>query len=213
MTTTRLVLVRHGESWAQDAQVVGGHAGCRGLSARGRSQVERLRDRLERTAELADATALYASVMPRAVETAEVLASAIGGLVAVQDCDFCEGHPGDADGLTWAEASERFAIEQQPFNPDARFAPSAETWNEMQARVSRGLDGIVERHRGESVVVACHGGVILHSMVRWLGLEPAGRDRAWLNPLNASITEWRIAHDGGDRVELVRFNDASHLAD
>ena len=55
-----------------------------GLTERGRRQVEALGDRLAPTGELAGADALYASVLPRAIETAELLAPA---LVA-----------GDADG-------------------------------------------------------------------------------------------------------------------
>jgi broad specificity phosphatase PhoE len=82
--------------------------------------------------------------------------------------------------------------------------------------VARGLDTVIERHRGETVVVACHGGVIVHSLVRWLGLGlAAGAQRAWLNPVNTSLTEWRFAENpwvpGGMGLELVRFNDHAHL--
>jgi broad specificity phosphatase PhoE len=100
------VLVRHGESMAMVDSVVGGHEGCRGLSDLGRRQVEALRDRLAATGELR-ADALYASVLPRAIETAEILAPALGGLDVRQDCDLCEQHPGEGDGLTWAEFEER----------------------------------------------------------------------------------------------------------
>ena len=87
--------------------IVGGHEGCRGLSDRGRRQVEALRDRLVATGELR-ADALYASVLPRAIQTAEILAPALGGLDVRQDCDLCEHHPGEGDGLTWAEFEERY---------------------------------------------------------------------------------------------------------
>src|SRR6187455_1095856 len=103
---TRIVLVRHGESRAQELGILGGHGGCQGLSLRGRAQAEALRDRLGSTDELAGATVLYSSIMPRAVETAQIISPALGGLEVRSECDFCEGHPGDADGLTWAELEE-----------------------------------------------------------------------------------------------------------
>ena len=111
MEGTRIVLVRHGESRAQELGILGGHDGCTGLSDLGREQVGLLRDRLAATGELADATALYSSLMPRAIETAEILAPALGGLEVRRECDFCEGHPGEADGLTWAELDERYPVE------------------------------------------------------------------------------------------------------
>ena len=46
MEGTRIVLVRHGESRAQELGILGGHDGCTGLSDLGREQVGRLRDRL-----------------------------------------------------------------------------------------------------------------------------------------------------------------------
>lgn len=212
---TRVVLIRHGESRAQQDQIVGGHAGCKGLSDRGRRQAEALRDRIAATHELDSTVALYASVMARAVETAEMIAPALPGLDVVQDCDFCEHHPGEADGLAWEEFEERFGRPQGPFDPDLRRAPGSETWNEMAARVWRALDAIVERHAGELVVVVCHGGVIIQSLSRWLGLTVAGEDRGWLSPANASLTEWRFAPNPYNPVtlpvELVRFNDFAHV--
>ena len=74
MDGTRIVMVRHGESLAQARRIVGGHQGCEGLSTTGRLQVEALRDRWKARDELGGDVVLYASVMPRAIETAEILA-------------------------------------------------------------------------------------------------------------------------------------------
>jgi len=215
MEGTRIVLVRHGESRAQEAGIVGGHDGCTGLSDRGREQAEALRTRLERTGELAEVTAIYTSVMPRAIETAEIIAPAVNVVDVLKRCDFCEHHPGEGDGLTWRDYESRYPSHEGPWDPDVRRAPGAETWNEMHARVSRALDGLVEDHPGELVVVVCHGGVIVQSMAKWFGLEPANENRAWLNPKNTSLTEWRFGTSpfgvGTLPVEMVRFNDFVHL--
>ncbi|HEV3367660.1 MAG TPA: histidine phosphatase family protein, partial [Acidimicrobiales bacterium] len=78
-TATRLVLVRHGEAVCNVSGVCGGPIGCGGLTGLGRKQVGALRDRLMITGELAGTGALYASVLPRAIETAELVAPALAG--------------------------------------------------------------------------------------------------------------------------------------
>ena len=154
MEETRIVLVRHGESRSQESRTVGGHTGCKGLSDRGRTQVEALRDRLARTGELSGAAALYSSVMARAVETAEILAPALDGLEVASECAFCESHPGpEADGLEVDEYERRWPPTGE-WSPTTRRDPGGETYAEMRERVSGRLDELVERHRGETVVVA-----------------------------------------------------------
>jgi broad specificity phosphatase PhoE len=215
MEGTRIVLVRHGESRAQELGILGGHSGCTGLSATGRQQVTRLRDRLLDSGELAEATALYASVMPRAIETAEIIAPALGGLEVRPECHFCEGHPGEADGLSWQELDERFPVDGGWTN-ETRRAPGWETWVEMGDRVARALESLVDRHPGETVVVACHGGVVVHAMLHYMGLGTrSGDGRAWIAPDNSSLTEWRFAPNPYEKstlpVQLVRYNDHAHL--
>ena len=59
-------------------RIVSGHDTCEGLSERGHEQAARLRDRLLRTDELRDATAMFTSILPRAIETAATIAPALG---------------------------------------------------------------------------------------------------------------------------------------
>jgi probable phosphoglycerate mutase len=216
MDGTRMVLVRHGESRAQQMHTVGGHDGCTGLSDQGRRQAQALARRLSDTAELADASVLYASFMARAVETASIIAGAVGGgLDVVQECDFCEFHPGEADGLSWREQQSRWPM-PTPFDADHRRAPGSETWNEMAERVGRGLDAVVDRHPGETIVIVCHGGVIIQALARWIGLDlSSDASPAWFDPANTSLTECRLgssphsARSAG--LKLVRYNDHAHL--
>jgi broad specificity phosphatase PhoE len=206
---TRLVLIRHGESEATVNQVVGGHKGCTGLSPLGRKQAAVLRDRLKRTGELADTAALYASVLPRAVETGAILAPALGtgDLDVVEECGLCEIHPGEADGLTWREFQQRYGA------PDGdrykTWAPGAESWAMFVARVGTALHQLAERHAGQTVVVACHGGVVESSFMAFGGL-PLNRPYDMF-VTNTSLTEW--VQTEGRRWRLVRYNDSAHLAD
>ena len=215
MGETRIILVRHGESLAQERRIVGGHNGCEGLSTLGVRQAEALRDRLIDSGELKEATALYSSVMARAVQTAQIIAPALGDLEVKQDCDFCEGHPSvDSDGMAWEEYDQRWPVPTD-WSPEVAREPGGESWAQMRDRVAAGLDRLAAAHDGETVVVACHGGVVLHSMFRWLQLDLVGNGRAWLDPVNSSITEWRMARNPywveAAGIQLVRFNDHGHL--
>jgi broad specificity phosphatase PhoE len=71
---TRLILIRHGASHHKADGVVGGPHGCRGLMAVGWHQTERLAHRLAH--ELKERPdAIYSSVLPRAWETARIIAA------------------------------------------------------------------------------------------------------------------------------------------
>lgn len=208
---TRIVLVRHGEAQCHVDQVVGGPKGCTGLSERGRRQAQALRDRLL-GGEL-EADVLYASTLPRAVETAEIIAAAVGGLAVDQDEDLCELHPGEADGITWEEFRARYTW---PGAEASRFyqpmAPGAESWAQFTVRVGAALSRLAAHHAGRTVVVACHGGVI-ESSFRTLG-QLSLAPQFHLRIENTSITEWEHPPADADdrRWTLVRFNDAAHLA-
>jgi broad specificity phosphatase PhoE len=86
----------------------------------------------------------------------------------------------------------------------------------MGVRVQAALESLVARHPRETVVVACHGGVVVQAMLHWLALDDVATDRrAWMSPTNTSLTEFRFAANpyqkGTLPVELVRFNDHAHL--
>lgn len=207
---TIVVLVRHGESQVTVDQMVGGHDACSGLSKRGRRQAEALRDRLLGSGLVREATALYASILPRAVETARIIAPAVGsGRFQVEErCDLCELHVAEGDGLRWTEFVDRYGRPSWNVDPAAPLSPGSESWSGFLERAGAGLDAVAERHQGEMVVVACHGGVIEASFVAW-GELPASAPGSRLRPENAGLTIWCRPEDRPWRLE--RYNDTAHL--
>lgn len=206
--STRIVLVRHGEADCNVAGVVGGPTGCTGLSPAGVGEAEALRDRLVSSGELAAAAAVYASVLPRALQTAAICAPGLGGRAAVADCELCELHPGEADGLTWAEFTARYGGPNWDEDPDAELAPGAESWTGFVDRVGRALAATAARHPGQTAVIFCHGGVIEASFEALFPVDP-GRGRLKLRTAHTSLTEWELGPGGW---LLLRYNDAAHLA-
>jgi probable phosphoglycerate mutase len=205
---TRLILIRHGESDVTVRRVIGGPSACSGLSDLGRRQAERLRDRLADTGELSEATLLYSSAYPRAIETAAIIAPSLG-LKTEIDAGFGEHDPGpECDGLAFDEFVERYGMPDWESDRHAVTFPGGETVAEFHHRVGSTLSGVLRQHQGATVVVSCHGGVIDVAFRYLLGLPMTGVFE--LFTLNTSITEFVDGRPG--RWRLVRYNDAAHLA-
>lgn len=204
---TRVVLVRHGESNVTVRRVVGGPRTCDGLSALGVQQAERLRDRLVETSEI-DATRLVSSAYPRARQTAEIVASAVGLDVDVEE-GFGEHDPGpDCDGIAFHEFVERFGMPDWESDPHSVTFPGGETVAEFDLRVGSTFSRYVNHHEGGTLVIVCHGGVI-DGIVR-MALRAPRTGVFELHTKNTSLTE--IVRVRQDRWRLVRYNDAAHLA-
>jgi probable phosphoglycerate mutase len=205
------VLVRHGQGHVNVIGRIGGVKGCTGLTDLGRAQVGALAHRLSQTGELSDATALYASILPRAIETAEIIAPALGLRAAdvIQDCGLCELHPGEADDLIWEEYAERYGVPDWDVDPTVPMAPGGESWVSFVDRSSAALEAVALRHPDERIVIATHAGVIESSMISFLvgAADPLHRPRLRLPTIHASMTEWERSESGW---RLLRYNDASH---
>ncbi len=210
-SVTSLVLIRHGAALCHVHQVVGGPLGCTGLSDEGFAQAEALRRRLAHSGELAEAAALYSSVLPRARQTAWTIRPAVGGgaLEVIEDCALCELHPGQADGLTWTQFRARYGEVDWDAHPADPMAPGGESWNSFVPRVAAALGGLAERHRGRRVVVVCHGGVIEAALLTFV-VDPGGERRLGLPTEYVSITELDTESPRGP-WRLLRYNDTGHL--
>lgn len=212
-SSTRLVLVRHGESQVTVDRVIGGHRSCRGLSALGRRQSLRLRDRLTETRELVGGV-LISSNFARAIETADIFGSAVSTMPAEQISGFGEHDPGpDLDGITFDEYVERHGSPDWSCDPHHEVFPGGETIAAFHLRVGVALAQTLIEQRGELIVISCHGGVVDAIFRQLLRTAPTGLFDLWTT--NASLTEFVLAAptEGRDpKWRLVRYNDVAHLA-
>jgi probable phosphoglycerate mutase len=101
-----------------------------------------------------------------------------------------------------AEGSGRWHEE-----PTVPVAPGGESWTGFLDRVADALHDLTDRHAGETIVAACHGGIVDTSLLRLLPMEGGYVPGRFVTE-NASLTEWTRR---GDRWRLVRYNDAAHL--
>jgi broad specificity phosphatase PhoE len=124
----------------------------------------------------------------------------------------CELDPGEADNMTFVEYESTFFAEgsgRWRDDPSIPTAPGGESWTGFLDRVEAALVDLTDRHAGGLVVVACHGGVVDASLLRFLAMDPQYRPARFVTE-NSSITEWTRRRD---RWRLVRYNDAGHLQD
>ena len=192
-----LLLVRHAEPHRVDAGETGTGPADPGLTPTGRTQAYALARHLVDEA----IDAVISSPLRRAVETAAPVAATHGLKVEVVD-DLAEY---DRHATTYipleelrgTDAPEWRAMQEGRLREVADGDPAA-----FRARVVDGIESIVERHRGQRVVVVSHGGVINAYVGHVLGIDRA----LWFEPRYAAVT--RVAASRGGVRSLVTLNES-----
>ncbi|HEU5367628.1 MAG TPA: histidine phosphatase family protein [Ktedonobacterales bacterium] len=205
---TYLYLIRHGDYTIglEDGKYVD-----QGLTPLGVSQAERLRDRLAATGEI-KADVLIASTLPRARQTAEVIAPALGLPVTLdEEVEEWRNEDGSLSPEEFAARAQAIPEGQMPF---FRWVPGCENWLEFSIRADTAFNRIAREHAGKTIVVVCHANIIEASLAFFLGLSGAPLQRLNVLPGHMSITHWvQEAPMSGFLSEwlLERYNDRSHL--
>lgn len=202
-TGARILMVRHGESRANAEGIAGGPTGDGGLTALGRAQAAALADRLVSSKELAGASAFYCSDLPRARQTAEIIARGLPAhLELLEEPGIAEISVGEGDGLTWQEFVNRFGAVDWDQDPTALNAPGGESLVGFHERSIATLRDLISRHPTEQIVLVTHGGFIEQALKHLWGV-PA-HQRLLPRIENCSMTEIEF----GDRLNrLLRYND------
>jgi len=199
------MLVRHGESEHHRSGDPGGWSLAR-LTDRGRAQAA-LTARYLSDHSLFAPSAIIASDLPRAAETAAIIAHALG-LEADNTPALRELNNGIAAGLT-KEAAERM---RRPFKEPALDwvpYPEGESWRAMFARISAFLSALRDEGRDRLLLVS-HANAII-CMINWfLRLDSEDHLQYLMYEIRAcSITVLRVAAD--DSRTVLRLNDVEHL--
>lgn len=205
MAPTSFLLVRHGETlWNSELRYQGHQPVA--LSAKGVREAVCLRDRLAGR----KVDGIYASDLPRAFQTAEIIAGAHPQVEVVPDSALRELNWGKFEGLTYAEIEERFPKEIVAWRNDRMRCgpPGGENLMQLADRVIPRLREISERHQGQTVLIVAHSGPLRVFICSCLGL---GLDRYWQMPLdNASLS---IVESYNEGAILTLFNDVCHCKD
>ena len=195
MSGARLIFVRHAEPDEEMRDRVYGRLDP-DLSARGREYAAAI------AAELAGEpiAAVYASPRLRALATAEPLAVRLGVETRVED-DLREIDFGELEGLTLAEAVERYPVESQwTAAPAGALFPGGESVAGLRARTIAAAQSIAARQNGETAAVFAHALVIRAILADALAMAPDAMFRLDQSYGGISIVEW---FDGNPFVRVV----------
>jgi probable phosphoglycerate mutase len=198
--------VRHGETaWNAEGRVQG-HIDVP-LNDTGRAQARAAAARLA----MQHFDALYSSDLSRTVETAAAAAMLLR-LDVEPTPTLRERFYGAFQGLTHSEAQARYPSDYERFSardPDHAPPCGGERLRHFSARVEAALTALADRHRGETLLIVTHGGVldIVHRLATGQKLE-ARRD---FRLPNAALN-WIERRDLGWRWTLLSWGDTAHIA-
>jgi probable phosphoglycerate mutase len=198
----RLLAVRHGATEWSEARRFAGSRDVP-LTAQGRLQAEAVAQALADTS----AVAVYTSPLERARTSAEVIAKP-HRVEPVIEPAFREMAFGVWEGLSRDELASRFPSDAAAWAsaPHVATPPEGEPLTAVDARVRAALAAIVERHRGETVILVSHAIVTRLIVLAALGLGP---ERLWsVDASPAGITE--IEYQGA-WATVHRMNTLAHL--
>ena len=207
----QLYLIRHGQSHVNLPDWTGGNTD-KPLTTLGRQQAEALADWLP--ARLTHIDMLYASTMRRARETAEPLAHAYQVAINFDDRVREIGNNRiDHTAYTTAELPLQYVdfwASARPFAPVMVGTPEAESLMHFRTRVGLFIEELVLKHRGKTVVVVCHGGVVEFAFDHIFNIGPWRRCEVWC--YNTGVTHFEyVEHPGREVWRLHRHNRVDHL--
>ncbi len=193
MTATRICMIRHGETaWNAEGRVQGQLDIP--LNDVGRAQARATAEALAGH----DFTAIYCSDLSRVRQTAEPTARKLA-LPVSYDAALRERHYGMFERLTYVEVKEKFPVEYARFrdkDPDFDFQ-GGESLRGFNERSLTAVGQVIEKHRGEQVLVFTHGGVLemVYRHARAVGLSST-RDfeipNAGINWLEILEQQWKV---------------------
>jgi probable phosphoglycerate mutase len=202
MSDGKLYLVRHGETASNAEGLWQGKHGDDPLNERGRAQSLAAATALS---DYAAASALYASDLRRAAETAGIIGARLG-LPVWTHTGLREYGFGDLEGATTPEvlAKWKILLSQWRTDPSAK-PPGGESAIEFTLRVGAAMQEIIDRHQGEQVIVVAHGGSLSVALAALVGEPDNWQD---YQMTNCGISVVDLAPDRN----ILTFDETSHLA-
>ncbi|MDC3953185.1 histidine phosphatase family protein [Polyangium jinanense] len=199
-----LIIVRHGQSEGNRDRVFTGH-GPSPLTDRGRREAEAVARRITEK----PVTAIFASDLPRALETAAPLVEK-SGVPLVADPALRERNFGDLTGTSFADIEARHPdVWRALLARDPLFRPpGGESNADCRARISGFVEGLFARGVEGRIVLVSHGVAINQLLYHLLGVPASQPPPVVFRVDNCSVQRVE-RHE--DTVRILCINDRSHL--
>jgi len=185
-----LIMIRHGQSFVNLKDWEGGNQDV-GLTPKGHKQAQALAAWLPK--KVSEIDALYCSTMLRAQETAGYLAE-VYQMTAVTDDRLREVGNNRLDHTAWPSEDlpeySDFWGSERPFSSITPERKMGESLMHFRIRVGSFVEDLIEKHRQETVVAVCHGGVIEVTFDHVFNVGPWRRCEVWNH--NTGITRLEL---------------------
>lgn len=201
--STRIILVRHGETDANKQKVVQGRLLNFPLNETGFQQAQKLAERLASE----KIQSIYTSPQLRAYQTAEAISQYHARVPLIVRLDLAETGMGRIEGQSVLDVDKQFPDDDWD-TEIFRTKVGAESFLGHLKHFERHIPSWLKPYSQKTIVISTHGGklkTILRSLVRpefheWVRNE---------HPGNTSLTEVEWSPEKGGT--LVRYNDMTHL--
>ena len=197
---SKLVLVRHGETEINKNNLTHKTGDAELLNATGELQIQKTAERLKELKPVK----VYSSKESRAVHSGEIISKTLE--IELESIDgMQERNWGDLSGKPWAEIQKVL----EPMSLEERYTytpPNGESWQTFEARLIKTVSEILEKNKGENIVIVSHGGAIRALMPFLLGVPKVESFK--YNPDNASVT---VFSKEGTVLKQEMINDTTHL--
>ncbi|MFZ2603496.1 MAG: histidine phosphatase family protein [Candidatus Omnitrophota bacterium] len=198
MPTTRLILIRHGETEFNLKKRYCGFLNV-SLSERGKKQAQCLHERLKRI----KIHKVYSSDRTRAIQTAEIVFKKAR---IEKNSSLREIHFGCFEGLTYDEIMQKYPDIYKKWlkDPFSIKIPKGEHLRDFKKRITKTLNKIISGNRNKTIALVCHGGAISIFITGILKTR-----NFWEQiPRSASMS---IVEYKNNTPKIKSLNDISHL--
>jgi alpha-ribazole phosphatase len=197
MNTTKLYLIRHGETEQNKSGVLMGSTDTP-LNDQGRLQAVTLRERINAL----EVDSIFSSPLSRAVETATLVFGDQSPIIT--DSSLREFHFGEWEGMHFSAIAKQYPEVWQMWLTDweKTHIPGGEVFAAFKYRVINVVEEIVRHNPGKRVAVVSHGGCI-RSLLAHFFCDSVSKGYWKFKVDNATLTEIEFM---GELPILIRFN-------
>ncbi|ADQ13742.1 alpha-ribazole phosphatase [Halanaerobium hydrogeniformans] len=188
-TKTELLLIRHGETDYNKNSIIQGQTDTE-LNESGIIKAEETAEFLKNY----EFDHIYSSDLKRAKKTASFIADKLELEIKeskkIREIDF-----GDWEGLKLEEIVDQYPDDMEAWRIDPlnNGAPGGENITQFAARIKSFFDQLLEKHRGEKLIVVTHGGVIKLYLREVLAVQSKSFKQFQVD--NTSLTEIKFYDD------------------
>jgi len=174
---TKIIVARHGESQGNVDAIYQGKEPGTALTKEGEQQVQKLGERIANVSKKIPVAAIYCSPLLRTQMTAKAVADATGIDVVIDDrlrevhFGEYEGKHIDFDDLAFIRERRAHKLETGQVESIFHFH-GMETWSSTSLRTQEFLDEILQKHKGEAIVIVTHADLVMNFTHLFTGQEP-----------------------------------------